>query len=414
MNKQEYNQTEQQIIDMLAPRVDVKPSADLKQRVLNAAATQQEAVKPRKVVRFGYWMRAAVSMAAVVALAVVLTFNTPATAARRYFSHAIAAAEGAKSMIMELMVRTEPEESVEFISPECAFVPATIKVIYDEPMVWSLEKQAGRKVVYMGATDEGNKVYQLIVGHDTGWSADYYNYISADLMAFLNPGELLGLEMRIAQERKERKYVKYEITEIGGWVNVKITGTAQGDFAGSDYMRNTSILESNTIREYSFDKQSGRLLKMRIDYVMPNKQQVTVVESSSILYDEPLSAEELVGEEFAQVEFFEADYQADATSPLANISADQAARIILDAMGDWDMSILETALYYFKGDALAKVEATYKGVKVLSVGKSFESGLYPGRFVECKVRLAGGQKENLVLALRNDNSARVWLLDGGI
>ena len=60
------------------------------------------------------------------------------------------------------------------------------------------------------------------------------------------------------------------------------------------------------------------------------------------------------------------------------------------------------------------IRAIFCPVEVQSIGKSFKSGLYAGRFVKCKVVLADGTKENLTLALRNDNKHKVWLLDGGI
>ena len=46
--------------------------------------------------------------------------------------------------------------------------------------------------------------------------------------------------------------------------------------------------------------------------------------------------------------------------------------------------------------------------------KAVKSGLYPGRFVKCKVVLPNGKKETLTLALRNDNKQGVWLVDGGL
>ena len=63
---------------------------------------------------------------------------------------------------------------------------------------------------------------------------------------------------------------------------------------------------------------------------------------------------------------------------------------------------------------MTQIESKYKGLQVQSIGKSFKSGLYAGRVVKCKVVLAAGTKENLTLALRNDNKHKVWLLDGGI
>ena len=52
MKTQEYNPQEEQIIQMLTPNIEVKPSLDLKARILKAAAEQSKAAeqtaKPRK------------------------------------------------------------------------------------------------------------------------------------------------------------------------------------------------------------------------------------------------------------------------------------------------------------------------------------------------------------------------------
>ena len=83
-------------------------------------------------------------------------------------------------------------------------------------------------------------------------------------------------------------------------------------------------------------------------------------------------------------------------------------------MREWDEDILNTAMHYYKGDVMKVVEGRYRGLEVKSIGESFSSGLYPGRFVKCKVVLPNGKKETLTLALRNDNKYKVWLLDGGL
>lgn len=413
MNREKYNQQQEgQIVEMLTPRYEVNPSADLKDRILEAAASQAQAAttpvrKPRRMV---YFMRAAVSMAAVVAVAVVVMFNTPATAARRLLADAVVAANNAKTMILELNVRTEPNESFEFISPECHFVPTTVKVIYGEPSMWRLEKQGGRVALY----DGGDKSYQWISSQHQGWVHNGGMFAEADLAAFINPQQLLNMELNIARERKVAKYHKYEVTTIGNWVNVKISATAQGDFSDSKLMLNTSIAESNTIRNYTFDRQSGQLLNMSIDVVLPGREQITIVESGAILYDEPLTAEDIVGADFSTVEFVAIDDTPKGISALVDVSAEKAAKTILSAISDWDSSILNTALFGLTPMMKYTVRTIYEGMEILSVGKSFTSGLYPGRFVRCKVRLADGQNEEVVLALRNDNTNKVWLLDGGL
>ena len=409
MKTQEYDKQSEQIIDMLTPKMEVKPSADLRGRILRAAEQQaeQQAEKPRRRTPL-YWLGTIASAAAVIAIAITLTLNTPAYAARKYFSQALTMAEGIKTMVMQLSVRTEKDEPIDYIHPSHDFIPATIKVIYDEPMLWSIEKKDGRTVLFKG----GNQLYEWLNGGDKGigWVKHYDGYPDSDLAVFLDPRLLLEAELRTAERNRGTKYATYDNGET---VVVSVTTIAQGDFSESEYMLNTSILEANTIREYTFAKQTGDLLKLRIDFVI-DSQPVTVIESEVIRYNEPMSADDLYNKAlFESVEFQTADIEGAESSPLACHSADEAVKIILDAMSDWNTEILSTAMCYYR-DFMPTLEAKYKGLKVKSVKKAVKSGLYPGRFVECQVILANGEKERLVLALRNDNSSHIWLLDGGL
>lgn len=409
MKTQEYDKQSEQIIDMLTPKVEVKPSADLRSRILRTAEQQaeQRTEQPRRRTPL-YWLRTIASAAAVVAIAITLTLNTPAYAARKYFSEALTVAEDIKTMVMQLSVRTEKDEPIDYIHPSHNFIPATIKVIYDEPMLWSIEKKDGRTVLFKG----GSQLYEWLNGGDNGvgWAKYYDGYPNGDLAIFLDPRLLLEAELRTAERNRGTKYATYDNGET---VVVSVTTIAQGDFSESEYMLNTSILEANTIREYTFAKQTGELLKLRIDFII-DSQPVTVIESEVIRYNEPMSADDLYNEAlFESVSFQTTDIEGAESSPLVCHSADKAAQIILGAMGDWNTEILSTAMCYYR-DFMPTLEAKYKGLKVKSVKKAVKSGLYPGRFVECQVILANGEKERLVLALRNDNSSHIWLLDGGL
>lgn len=407
-----YSSTDEQIISMLTPQIEVNPSADMRSRILAAADQQavQQKARPR---RLRYWLGAAASAAAVVAIAITLTLNSPAYAARKYFSLALVVMQQAKTMIMTGKLRTEPEEPIDYINPQADFVPATIKVIYDEPMLFSIEKEGGRAVLYKGADSTGDYVYQWSNFNNTlsGWKSQHAGFVNKEMEAILNPRILLETEYRIAESNKG---TDYEIIEVGEMVIVRVATTAQGDYSQSDYRLNTSLAEANTLREYTFDKNTGLLHKLRI-VIMIDDKPVTIMESESIDYNEPLTVADLYDKAlFESITFNDMSIRAEASSPLIGIEADEAAEIILKAMQTWDMNILNTAMTLHNGDLIKVVEARYKGVEVKSIGKAQSSGLYPGKFVKCKVVMPDGSKETLMLALRNDNKQGVWIVDGGL
>ena len=406
MKTNEYDRQSEQIIQMLTPKVEVKPSPDMRERILQAA--EQAAAQPkRKKSRMGYWLGAISSAAAVIVVAITLTLNSPVYAARKYFSGAIMAASDIKSMVMKLSVRTKPDEPIDYLNPSLDFIPATVKVIYGEPMLWSMEKKDGRNVLCNG----DGYLYEWIGGKDgrIGWKKSTNGVIDSDLAAFLDPRLLLEAERRTAERNKG---TKYQVIDNGELVVVTAMTTAQGDFSESEYSLNTSLAEASTVRVYSFAKSSGELVQMRIDIVVEGKP-ITVIESESISYNEPLTAETLSDKDLSQIDFQSMDIAVAASSPLVGISADEAAKIILKAMNEWDMEILNTAMAPYKS-LIDKLEPMYKGLEVKSIEKAVKSGLYPGRFVKCKVVLPNGKKETLTLALRNDNKEKVWLVDGGL
>jgi len=59
------------------------------------------------------------------------------------------------------------------------------------------------------------------------------------------------------------------------------------------------------------------------------------------------------------------------------------------------------------------VKQVYGGLQVISIGEPFQSGLYPGYFVPYQVRLRNGSTKTFKLAVRNDNPAHRWIIDGG-
>lgn len=408
-----YSSTDEQIISMLTPQVEVKPSADMRSRILAEAANQQSVQQKARPRRLRYWLGAAASAAAVVAIAITLTLNSPAYAARKYFSLALVVMQQAKTMIMTGKLRTEAEEPIDYINPQADFVPATIKVIYDEPMLFSIEKEGGRAVLYKGADGTGNYVYQWSNFNNTlsGWKSQHAGFVNKEMEAILNPRLLLETEYRIAESNKG---TNYEIIEVGEMVIVRVATTAQGDYSQSDYRLNTSLAEANTLREYTFDKNTGLLHKLRI-VIMIDDKPVTIMESESIDYNEPLTVADLYNKAlFDSITFNDMSIRAEASSPLIGIEADKAAEIILKAMQTWDTNILNTAMTLYKGDTMKVLESRYKGVEVKSIGKAQSSGLYPGKFVKCKVIMPDGSKETLMLALRNDNKQGVWVVDGGL
>lgn len=390
------------VIQMLTPKVEVNPSAEMREHILNRFDKRTVQHPIRK--SWHYYLGGVVSAAAIVAIVVTTMFTTPSYAARRYFESAIAAIEQITTMHLQMVARTKLTEDFTYINPEEEFHPITIKVAYGKPDIWGVEKSGGRYMLC-----DGESVYNWLAKSQSCTAISAKDALDPELASFIDTKRLLTYEREMARHIEG---ASYSIDEGASEVVVKITMPAQGNFSQSQYMRNTSIAESNSIREYTFDKQSGVLTAFRIDILTADNTPVTVLKSTRIAYNEPLDIDALVSVERPAKVVEAASAQAD--SPLVGISAEEAARLILEGISSWDKQIIELNFYSISKKSLQKVRDRYEGMRILSIGEAFSSGLYPGVFINCRIEFADGKQEDIRLAIRNDNPQRAWVFDGGL
>lgn len=387
-------------LDAVTPHSDPRPSDDLRDRILTAAASAGQPRRSRVYRLFG----TAAAAAAILAGALLLSVRTPAYAARKHFGSAVAAMNDLKTLRIALRIRTAPHENFSYTDPALPPIPCTVTVEYGDTLRWRIEK-SGRT-----ALCDGESVRIWLRNAGEGWRsrADGYR-LDGELGLLLDLQRLLLAEQALASRTKG---AKYEIAKEDGSVRLTVTMPAQGDFSRSDYLLNSSIAESNTLREYRFDEESGRLLDLRITALLPDGSRSVLLESTAIAYDEPVDRAALTAIP-EKIEWIDLAAPIPGAQ-LAGMPAEEAANRILRAMGSWDETLLDEALHYYGTDIRKQLEAHYGGLAVIATGKAVRSGRYVGVFVPCKVLLANGETEKLMLALRNDNSEKCWLIDGGL
>lgn len=390
------------IPDELKPKQQVAPSTALSERILNLASEQANPVKKVPLSqKLWRWGAPILSAAAVVAFAVVMIGQRPAYAARKYFEGAIHAMSNLQSMYLSLQIRTLPHENFSYIDPQADFVEHRVQVLYGEKESWRIEK-LDRVALYNGV-----QTYQWVPTMKCGWYSEGEN--TDDLTEVLiDPRLLMQAEIELA---KHTRGASYELTELPDGICLVVEMPALGDFSQSDYMLNTSILESHTRRTYHFDRTTGRLTYAHIVGLLADGER-TLLESGSIHYNEPIDRTALTtlpeGISWSSLVFTESNRD------LCGVSPKEAAHQIIVAMESWDEELLRSALHYFQGPALLVVKQHYKGVKLLAMEEPFRSGAYPGYFVPCRLLKRSGEEVEINLALRNDNPNQVWLVDGGL
>ncbi len=386
-------------LDAVTPRSTPRASDNLRDRILTAAASAGHPRRNRIYRLFGTMAAAAAIFAGVLLLSV----RTPALAARKHFGSAVAAMNDLKTLRIGLLIRTAPHENFAYTDPSLPPIPCTVTAEYGGTTRWRIEK-AG-----CIALCDGESVRTWLPEFGEGWRRKAEGYRPEEEFALL-----LDLQRLLLAEQAQAfrtKGAQYEITEDAATVRLTVAMPARGDFSQSDYLLNSSIAESNTLREYRFDKESGRLLDLCISAVLPDGGRSVLLESTGIAYDEPI--DRAIWEVPEGIEWIDLAEPVSGAQ-LADMTAEEAAARILRAMGPWDKRLLDEALRYYGTGVREQLEAHYGGLAIISAGKALRSGEYPGVFIPCEILLADGRTEKLMLALRNDNPEKCWLVDGGL
>ena len=222
---------------------------------------------------------------------------------------------------------------------------------------------------------------------------------------------LMVAEENIALASNGACITKTESDEV---ITLVVTSPAQGDFT-NEYSRNTSILESDTIREYEFSKEGCELLSLKISTKILGVNRV-IVEMTDLKYAPGIKPSTFaVDEDIEWIDNTELGmkvaYETLPFDQFTGITAEEAVVRMFDATSVWDEDFLKVVL---RNMSLRQMEKIYKGCRLLEYEPSFKSGLYNGVFVKCKVKMADGSIKKVVVAMRNDNSAKAWVADGGL
>lgn len=397
--------TARETLRSVTPRFEPSVPEGLEARLLDAVhrrATVSKTPERRPRRRLVGLLSGVVSAAAVVIVVLTFGLNTPARAARNRLTQAIASMEGLRSIRIELRIRTSEQENFDYIDPHREFIPHTLEAIYSPRLLWRVEKP-GRKALY-----DGEHTYLWFDSLNDGLIQPYAPDAIGMLNLLIDPSQLLELERQLTRAHTGARYELRREAEV---LYLTVISPAQGDFSQSDHERNTSIIESNTRREYRFDALNGRLLGARVT-LLAEEGERALLEIDRITYDAPLDTATLT----ALPEGINwTDQTRNTPSPrLTGIDAKEAARLILAAFATWDNEILDEALRSYGAHARELLQSRYAGATVERLSEPVRSGKYPGWFIPCTLRMGDGSRERIRLALRNDNSAGSWVVDGGL
>jgi len=349
----------------------------------------------------------AAAAAIIVAMFIGLeVFKTNQVSAAQVLYQAASAMSQLRTVYMKALIRTRANgrENFDFIGLSYDLVPHEMWKEFDGTNVgkWRIEN-AGRIEVMDG------KSSLLFISPNRAAKREHCNGCNSLLKKLLDADEVLDREIRLSEEEGSKLRLTREKGADGRQkLIVTVEAKAQGDFT-NDWCKNTSISESDNYRIYQFDAESKLLEGLEV-YVHAQDEDVLVLEITHIEYNfdiEPV----LFTLEFPDdvIWFVEPEELADQS--YAQMTPKEIARAFFQACADENW---EEALKFYPTSAVPQSIKDYLGeLEIISIGEPFESGLYPGWFVPYEIKFKNGVTKRMNLAVRNDNPAQRYIVDGG-
>ena len=407
----EYRKIEE-VLSMLKPKHLPSTPFLLKQNIINQLQMEKTKMKNQtsKTIKFSSKAKKILSIAALVAIIMLIIpfvgkndgFTTrTAKAANIFIEGSIQATNLIKSMVINLKIRTVARDNFSLVGTEYDMVEHTIWKLFENPIKWRIDK--GERIVVF----DGMNQYLWIPIFKEGIKAGANVNFTEWLKILLDPESILLKE----QSGIKDKDSNITMEEKNGELIMNITSNARGNFI-NDYFKNKSIEQSDNRREYTFDNQTKLLKGLKI-YILNGNKETLILETEKIEYNAPIDPAlfTIILPKGTEWKILSNDIKSETFS---NITSKQAAELIFDAMAKNNWDSINEVFQQFNGVIMQIYKKKYGGLKVIKIGETFKSGLYPGEFVPYEVKLNDGSIKKHKLALRNDNKNKVWVVDGGL
>ena len=392
---------------------------ELHDRILNDVLNAQENSKKTKSAatepRIGrIIMKSSITKlaaAALIIIAIVLATNfmnesIPTVSAQEVLAQATKAVANLRSVYIKAQIRTIPHDNFELIRLDYDFVPNEMWKEFDGTPQgkWRIEKP-GRIVVMDGQSSlllirPNHAAKGTITTGFVGW-----------LKPLLDVDKVLDSEIRLAQEQGSELLLTHQQGLDGkDRLLVSIEALAQGDFT-NDWLRNKSISASDNLRIYTFDAETKLLETLEV-YVHTAGEDVLVLQITDIEYNLDIDPELFSLELPEDVIWYGQPKELADNEKYEQMGPKETAQAFFEACADenWD----EFLKFWSASAVDQRIKDYLGGIEIISIGEPFKSGRYAGWFVPYEIRFKNGHTKKMNLAVRNDNPANRYVVDGGI
>jgi len=349
--------------------------------------------------------------AAVIIIAIVLATNfmntsMPTVSAQEVLAQATKAVANLRSVYIKAQIRTIPHDNFELIRLDYDFVPNEMWKEFDGTPQgkWRIEKP-GRVVVMDGQSSlllirPNHAAKGTITTGFVGW-----------LKPLFDVDKVLDSEIRRAQEQGSELLLTHQQGLDGkDKLLVSVEALAQGDFT-NDWLRNKSISASDNLRIYTFDAETKLLETLEV-YVHTAGEDVLVLQITDIEYNLDIDPELFSLELPEDVIWYGQPKELADNEKYEQMGPKETTQAFFEACADenWD----EFLKFWSASAVDQQIKDYLGGIEIISIGEPFKSGRYAGWFVPYEIRFKNGHTKKMNLAVRNDNPANRYVVDGGI
>ncbi len=353
--------------------------------------------------------------AAVIIIAVVLTINIfdttmPTASAAQVLQDAIDAVSDLWSVHMKARMRTLPRDNFSNIGLNYDFVDIEMwkRTNANNEVQWRVEKPG--RVLLM----DGQKTIMLIrpnhgVLEERPLPLGCYDSWSGRL---LNVHDLLDNELQKAKNNPDRE-ISLRHEEADGRDKIVLEVDVTTFVPEGDYLRNKFIQESDHMNVYQFDAKTKLLEGLQV-YVHTEDEDVLIFEVTDIEYNIEIDDSVFVLD-FPEDMIWSRELKIlPDNERYENMTPKEAAEAFFQACSEenWE----EVLKFWTTSRIDERLTAYLGGLEIISIGEPFQSKGYTrkGWLVPYEIRLKFGEVKKHNLAIRKDNAANRFVVDGGL
>ena len=349
--------------------------------------------------RWGFGLGAAAGTAAILLIILLASPKAQAKAAEVMTKGAQAVAK-LTSIHLRGQLRTYPQDNFSSINSDCEFCTIELWKQFVPELKWRAEKP-GRvavmdgqsTVLYFKDANSGAKFpHPSPSAFDTEW-LHQIAYLSNTISNELHNAQAKGWKLDTSEE-----------TAADARVKSIVTIHAKSGIAENDYLKNSFFDNTDTRRVYRFDAQTKLLEAVQFYLVRPSGETL-IFDLNQIDYNQPIDPKVWQLDLPADVSWEQEPQKLPDNEKYASMTAEQAARAFFEACSreDWNeaakfMSPINEQLKQYLG-----------GLEIVSIGESFASKSYGGRFVPYEIKL---RPQEFNARVSKTNSAKRYVLTG--